>query len=156
MLHPDNYRIFCYKYIGNLINHDDNIPEEELQQYVQKTSLAWDARQEKRDSSYASIIESKSDYSHKFGFKTRFLSIMFEISNDGESSGNFKNGFVPEKKYFKGRYIPGTYKSSPAYTPSLSTPEKDSTEKASKILTYDETKISFHDKSNILIVILFM
>lgn len=48
MLHHKKYLLFCFEYIGKLINHDDNIPETELEAFVVKTDQAWKARNKNR------------------------------------------------------------------------------------------------------------
>ncbi|CAO3615681.1 unnamed protein product [Mucor hiemalis] len=48
MLHHKKYRLFCFEYIGKLINHDENIPETELEAFVVKTDQAWKKRNRNR------------------------------------------------------------------------------------------------------------
>lgn len=156
MLHANSYRSFCSRFIGRLINHDDNIPEKSLERYVKTTGLAWNAHNEKRKAAFtAPISETTSGPEIKIGFKSKYLSVLFSIGKNSKSSNRTsKNGFVSEKKLFKGKYEPGTYKSSPTYTPNLSNSpskeEKTFTDEEGNVNSdYDEVKISFHDKSNV-------
>lgn len=48
MLHPFEYRTFCMNYIYKIINHDDTIPEKQLEHYVDDTDKAWKRRNDKR------------------------------------------------------------------------------------------------------------
>lgn len=40
MLHPKNYRNFTSKHLKTILNHDDNIPPEDLSLYIEKFDLA--------------------------------------------------------------------------------------------------------------------
>ncbi|KAI8145363.1 hypothetical protein BJV82DRAFT_603392 [Fennellomyces sp. T-0311] len=44
MLHPSSYQAFTHKYLGRMINHDDNIAPEKLKEYSNGTDKAWSSK----------------------------------------------------------------------------------------------------------------
>lgn len=143
MLHHKSYRTFCVVRLGRLINHDDTIPEEEINQYVQKTNIAWRKRNAKQAEESLNKEEKK-----KSNLKGKLQSIL--------GNKRFGKSYRSEVDLFKGAFSTGRYTSSPPYQPQLDTKvEGSELSKDDKIVStkvdegiqYDTGRISFHDKS---------
>lgn len=165
MLHHGNYSMFCSGFIGNIINHDDTIPEKELKNYVKKTDMAWHARNEKRkmaNSTYVTpvtpvakpvVTEEKRKSSIKKKLKLILSTSRSKTDISPENIHNKstrKNKYVDEKSLFGDRYTVGTYRTTPSYKRSATVSTGSEKNDADiNIADYDTEKISFHDKSKV-------
>lgn len=165
MLHHENYSAFCSGFIGKIINHDDTIPEKELENYVKKTDMAWQARNEKRvmaSSTYISpvapvakpvVTEEKRESSLKIKLKLILSTSRSKSDISPENIHNLsthKNKYVDEKSLFGDKYTVGTYRTTPPYKRSASVSNGSEKNDANiNIADYDTEKISFHDKSKV-------
>jgi hypothetical protein len=109
MLHPHHYRNFTMKCLGKFLNHDDTIPETELQYYAENTDHAWkkfesDRRKEegKLTSKIMSLLKRSSSTATTKKEKNRALTqeeVAFKgYYQIGESPGG--NGSAQEKSLF--------------------------------------------------------
>ncbi|GAA5796751.1 hypothetical protein HPULCUR_002126 [Helicostylum pulchrum] len=165
MLHHGNYSMFCSGFIGNIINHDDTIPEKELKNYVKKTDMAWHARNEKRkmaNSTYVTpvtpvakpvVTEEKRKSSIKKKLKLILSTSRSKTDISPENIHNKstrKNKYVDEKSLFGDRYTVGTYRTTPSYKRSATVSTGSEKNDADiNIADYDTEKISFHDKRDV-------
>lgn len=141
MLFPNNYRKFTVKFLRKFLNHDDTIPESQLQKYVENTDHAWKSHTEKKQEEATAIqnaptapapkIEKSIKIKLKSIFKKKNLLL---VRSDGRA-------LIGEEKEFRGYYNAGTYQASPAYNPTGNNEhiEED-------VDTYDVENTSFHDK----------
>ncbi|GAA5815491.1 hypothetical protein MFLAVUS_009003 [Mucor flavus] len=163
MLHYGNYNTFCSGFIGKIINHDDTIPEKELENYVKKTDMAWQARNEKREMASSThispvapvvkpvVTEEKRESSFKIKLKLILSASKSKTDISPENIHNQstrKNKYVDEKSLFGDKYTVGTYRTTPPYKRTASVSNGSEKNDADiNIADYDTEKISFHDKS---------
>jgi hypothetical protein len=57
------------------------------------------------------------------------------------------NGYQTETKLFNGKYIQGSYTSSPPYKAIFESPKEEDSNRVVDEIGYDQDQISFHDKS---------
>lgn len=153
MLHHKSYKNFCISRIGRMINHDDTIPEAELNEYVQKTNIAWRSRNESRlpsDSIASTSNPAGKEERKKYNLKGKFQSLLTN------KKSHTKSGYLTEMEIFKGAFSTGRYTSSPSYQPQFEakvdikasvTNDNVITKKVGEVIQYDTEKVSFHDKS---------
>lgn len=153
MLHHKSYRTFSVVRIGRLINHDDTIPEAELNEYVQETNVAWRKRNESRlSSNLAEESSNNNEEKRKSNLKGKLQSIL------GNKKFGKSNGYRTEVDMFKGAFSTGRYTSSPPYQPQLdkkvegseySKTDNTVSTKIGELTQYDTEKISFHDRRDV-------
>ncbi|CAO0793972.1 unnamed protein product [Mucor circinelloides] len=136
MLFPARYRDFTTGYIGRFLNHDDNIAEEQLQQFVEHTDHAWKHFDEPKQETVVAkaVLPEKSE-----GFKIKMMRKM-----KMKSSTKKEPKAVDFEKLFYDAYHPGTFQTSPPYDfgADCKKPEDDA-------VKYDVKHVSFHDKREI-------
>ncbi|KAG2236543.1 hypothetical protein INT48_000843 [Thamnidium elegans] len=158
MLHHGNYSMFCSRFTGKIINHDDTIPEKELESYVKKTDMAWHDRNERRKMAHSTDVAPVSKpVMQKSGIKNKLKLILSTSRSKTDISPEnirnqlaHKNKYIDEKALFGDRYTVGTYRTTPPYKRSATV--STGSEKSDvniNIADYDTEKISFHDKRDI-------
>ncbi|KAI8645698.1 hypothetical protein BD408DRAFT_55239 [Parasitella parasitica] len=135
MLFPENYREFTIGYLSKFLNHDDTIPETQLQDYVQQTENAWKHRIEPKQEPVRDVENTASAKTDK-GFRNKLRSIFIKEKE--------VKVIVDPERLFQGAYHVGTFQASPAYdeTGDSKTVDKD-------IDKYDVNNASFHDRREI-------
>jgi hypothetical protein len=144
MLFPNAYRKFTVKFLRRFLNHDDTIPEAQLQKYVENTDHAWKSHAKKRQGKNSAVQNAptpstlKTEKSLKMKFRSIFKKKNFvPVHPDGRA-------LIDEEKEFKGYYNAGTYQPSPAYDPTGNNEHIEE-----ELDTYDVENTSFHDKRKI-------
>jgi hypothetical protein len=132
MLHPYHYRAFTSKCVGKFLNHDDTIPEAELEQYVELTNDAWQFR--------------NNPHGFRHSLKKTVNTILLKNMNKGPVV--YIDGRIPnrEETLFQGYYNTGGYEPTP--TDNVIPSESMNNTKKSDIVGdhYDKNNTSFHDK----------
>lgn len=132
MLHPYYYHDFTLKSIGKFLNHDDTIPEADLQEYVELTNDAWEFRNNPRG--------------FRYSLKKTVNTIL--LKNNSKTPVQYIDGRIPnrEETLFQNRYNSGAFEPTPAddLVPGSNTDmKKNGTTLADG---YDKKNTSFHDK----------
>ncbi|KAL9555736.1 hypothetical protein MBANPS3_002233 [Mucor bainieri] len=129
------YRDFTLGYTSRFLNHDDNIAEERLEQFVEHTDHAW----KHLDDQQAAMVEAPLPETRK-GFKTKMVKMMIKMKNPVNKEKG--KATIDPEKLFDDAYHAGTFQTSPAYDFGIDSkrPQEDNAEK------YDTNHISFHDK----------
>ncbi|CAO3643647.1 unnamed protein product [Mucor fragilis] len=139
MLFPAKYRDFTLGYTGRFLNHDDNIAEEQLEQFVENTDHAWKHLDEPRQEV---VVEAPLPEPSK-GFKMKMRKMM-EIMQMNNTMKKEKIKAVDPEKLFHDTYYAGAFQTSLAY--DLGVNSKNSADDTEK---YDTKHVSFHDKRDI-------
>lgn len=144
MLFPNAYRKFTVKFLRRFLNHDDTIPEAQLQKYVENTDHAWKSHAKKKQDKNSAVQNAptpstpKTEKSLKMKLKSIFKKKNFlPVHPDGRA-------LIDEEKEFKGYYNAGTYQASPPYDPTGNSEHIEE-----ELDTYDVENTSFHDKRKI-------
>lgn len=131
MLFPDSYRKFTTGYMGKFLNHDDTIPESQLQQYVENTDQAWKFSIERKNEATSNVDNAPLPKASK-NLKKKFKGI-FTTKRDT---------MVDSEKLFQDSYNPGSFQVSPPYE-SINDNKNYNKEETDK---YNAINASFHDR----------
>jgi hypothetical protein len=126
MLHPYHYRKFTIKCVGKFINHDDTIPETDLQFHVDGTHRAWKSFNKKE------FVQSENNLTSKV---KDLLKSPISMRTSKKEKGRV---LTEEEIVFKGHYKIGAL---PADQGSIE--QKN---------TFDREKISYHDERTVFII----
>ncbi|KAK4510351.1 uncharacterized protein ATC70_004781 [Mucor velutinosus] len=143
MLFPSSYRKFTVKFVGKFLNHDDTISESKLDQYIKDTDSAWRFRLKNKEQGTKSTAKDASE-PVPMPKRTNSITVKLKTLFKKNESTN-EQSLLSDEKAFKGRYIAGTYQSSPAYKPI----NDDAQSITEDIDVYDVENTSFHDKRDI-------
>lgn len=122
MLHHKKYCSFTFSLTKSIVNHDDALPESELNEYTEKTNQLWIARSRKK----------------KLAGPFKELSSL--IKREAVTSA--------EERCFKDTYIPGSFECTAEYKPRKTHAKinNKTVVETGKNLKREDT--SFHDKRN--------
>lgn len=152
MLHPYEYRTFCMSYIYKIINHDDTIPEKQLETYVDDTDKAWKKRNDKRKEAEEELRNWKPPQPAKpepipevvkpTGIKSK-IKMILKIKKKAKTVPTFlapyttlqsfippkpKNGYRGNKEMFHHNFNEGAYETEEEDSPATAEGDKDGEE----------------------------
>jgi hypothetical protein len=142
MLHPYHYHEFTLSSIGKFLNHDDTIPEAELQEYVELTNDAWEFRNNPRS----------------FRHSLKKTMNMILLKNSSKDSMVYIDGRISNREeiLFQDNYNSGGFEPTPTgdLIPNATTTNTKKTDILMRD-SYDKKNTSFHDKRKMRLVFLF-